>query len=302
MVQLLFILAALLGGYCCKTIPLNKSLLNRFLNGSILSILLIMGYEFGSNSVHLAEELLTLVRIISTFSVFLFVFNFSSVYVFIKLTHRQYQLKHHPVHANRKLYHYFIESSKYLIYVLAGMLIGVIFKWKLVYINYIISVVLLLILFIIGFQLREQNIPLKKIIANKTGLGLAVVITSSCMLSGLISAKILHMDAKTGLVLSSGFGWYTLSGILSSQLINHQIGTAAFFIDFLREIIAIILIPTLGRKQPIPMVGYSGATALDFTLPIIKTALGNEVIPVAITSGMILTILVPVLIPFIWTF
>jgi uncharacterized membrane protein YbjE (DUF340 family) len=73
------------------------------------------------------------------------------------------------------------------------------------------------------------------------------------------------------------------------------VGTASFFIDLLREIIAIVLIPYFGRNNPIPFIAYSGATALDFTLPVIQINCGDDFLPIAITSGIILTILVPIL-------
>ncbi|MGB1322041.1 MAG: LysO family transporter, partial [Vibrio gallaecicus] len=45
-------------------------------------------------------------------------------------------------------------------------------------------------------------------------------------------------------------------------------------------------------------IGYAGATAMDFTLPVIQTTGGVRCVPVAIVSGFILSILVPVLMLF----
>ena len=41
---------------------------------------------------------------------------------------------------------------------------------------------------------------------------------------------------------------------------------------------------------------YGGATALDFTLPVIQKSGGIQVVPVAIVSGFILSLLGPILI------
>ncbi|TXJ03121.1 MAG: DUF340 domain-containing protein, partial [Neisseriales bacterium] len=70
----------------------------------------------------------------------------------------------------------------------------------------------------------------------------------------------------------------------------------SFFIDFIREIIAIILIPSLGQRYPATFVAYSGATAMDFSLPIIKQNLHEDCILLAISSGMLLSVAVPILI------
>ena len=45
-----------------------------------------------------------------------------------------------------------------------------------------------------------------------------------------------------------------------------------------------------------PAIGYGGATALDFTLPVIQKSGGIQVVPVAIVSGFILSLLGPILI------
>ncbi len=301
MAQLLCILIALFAGYFCKKISVTSIMMNRFLRFSVLLILVIMGYEFGSSSAHIFNELLQLFEIVVVFTTTLFLFNFITVYVYMRLKHISYQNLLNHSKSYILFSKYIFESGKYLLYLLIGITAGALFNWKLVYINDIINVILLIILFIIGYQLRAQNVSIKQIFSNKIGIAIAALILISSMAAGVVAAKWLHLDIHTGLVLSSGFGWYTLSGILSGQLINHQIGTASFFIDFTREIVAIILIPILGRQTPLPMIGYSGATALDFTLPIIKVNLGDEVVPIAVTSGMILTILVPILLPLMWT-
>ncbi|WP_315980421.1 LysO family transporter [Aliamphritea spongicola] len=48
-------------------------------------------------------------------------------------------------------------------------------------------------------------------------------------------------------------------------------------------------------------MGYSGATALDFTLPLLAKCHGASVIPNAIASGFILSLAVPVLVPLLYT-
>jgi uncharacterized membrane protein YbjE (DUF340 family) len=42
-------------------------------------------------------------------------------------------------------------------------------------------------------------------------------------------------------------------------------------------------------------IGYGGATAMDFTLPVIRSSGGLPCVPVAIASGFLLSFLSPVL-------
>jgi uncharacterized membrane protein YbjE (DUF340 family) len=59
----------------------------------------------------------------------------------------------------------------------------------------------------------------------------AVVVTASSLAGGVINAFILDLPLKTGLAMASGFGWYSLSGILMTESFGPVIGSAAFFND-----------------------------------------------------------------------
>lgn len=297
MTQLITILFAIFAGYFCKKLPFSMSSLNKFLNIAIISILLIMGYQFGSTSANLIAELYVLFKTVGIFVICLLVANCIFISIAFRKSHDNIKDQHQQV----KGFFFYVKSScKYLIYVCFGIGLGYIINYKLLHIDFIISAILLVVLFIIGFQLKAQNIAIKTILVNKAGIYLTCIIVISSMIGGIFAALISGLSIKTGLVLSSGYGWYTLSGILASQLINQHMGTTAFFIDFIRELLSLIIIPLFGRKFPMQSVGYAGATALDFTLPIIKETLGEELVPLAITSGMLLSILVPILIPIVW--
>ena len=298
MTQLSAILVAIIVGYSCKRLPFSLAILNRFLALSILLILVIMGYEFGSKAANLTAELYALGKIVCIFVVCIFGFNFLS----ISLTCRKFKCQYSCSGEKASVWLYIKSSSKYLIYVILGIIFGYFLKFPLHYLDHIISGLLLCILFVIGYQLKAQNIALKSIILNKIGLVVALTITLSSMGAGIAAGLLSGLSIKTGLVLGSGFGWYTLSGIITGELINQQMGTAAFFIDFSRELVALVMVPVLGQKYPLQSVGYCAATALDYTLPVIKENMGEEVVPVAIASGMILTIIVPILIPIVWQF
>lgn len=299
MLQLFSILFAIILGHSCRKLPVSQGVLNTLLNISVLTILFIMGYDFGSNIYNLSSEIVNLLKLVITFTFFLLVINFLFCYIFGRIQSKKNI--QNISRSNPPLLSYIIASGKYLFYVIDGIVLGYFLKWGIhfAYLNTVISCILFIILFIIGHQLKLQGISLKNIFANKLGFVIALVIIFSSFLAAFISSEVLNLNLKSALMLSSGFGWYTLSGILNGQLINHSMGTISFFIDFLREIISILLIPTLGARFSIPLIGYCGATALDFTLPIIKENLGEAAVPIAITSGMVLTVLVPILIPLI---
>jgi uncharacterized membrane protein YbjE (DUF340 family) len=93
------------------------------------------------------------------------------------------------------------------------------------------------------------------------------------MVAGVINAFILDLPLKTGLAMASGFGWYSLSGILLTESFGPVIGSAAFN-DLARELLAIMLIPGLVRRSRSTALGLCGATSMDFTLPVLQRSGG----------------------------
>ncbi len=103
--------------------------------------------------------------------------------------------------------------------------------------------------------------------------------------------------------IGSGFGYYSLSSILISKLSNENIGIIALLSNIIREITTLVLAPFLvryfGRLAPI---AAGGATTSDTTLPVILKYSGKEYVLGAVIQGIILTLLVPVFISFIYAF
>lgn len=191
----------------------------------------------------------------------------------------------------------FADAIKTLVCVLIGLVIGIFASDSLLHVDTIVTYLLYLLLFLIGRQLHQGNYRLRKLFLNTQGLIIAFTTVSTTLLGGLIGALILDLPISNGLAVVSGFGWYSLSGILITGLGNPVLGTTAFLLDIGREILALLLIPIFCRINSHVSVGYSGATAMDFTLPMLGKFHGANIIPTAIASGFIMSLLVPILIP-----
>lgn len=72
------------------------------------------------------------------------------------------------------------------------------------------------------------------------------------------------------------------------------IGSATFLNDILRELCAIILIPTLIKRYKLTALGLCGATSMDFTLPMLQKGAGVSIVPPAIVQGFLLTLIMPI--------
>ncbi|GAB3478779.1 LysO family transporter [Marinomonas epiphytica] len=190
-----------------------------------------------------------------------------------------------------------LEAVKTLAWVVAGIVLGFWGKDWAGHVDEIVTGLLYVLLFLVGCQLRQGNYRLRKLFLNSQGVIIASVTIFATLLSGWLGSLLLGLDWYHGLAVVSGFGWYSLSGILITGLGDPVLGTTAFLLDLGREIIALSIIPFLARVNSHLSVGYSGATAMDFTLPMLGKFHGAEIIPVCIASGFIMSILVPILIP-----
>ncbi len=208
-----------------------------------------------------------------------------------------------PVEAQSKaaqlpVYMMALESAKLILVVGAGLLLGLLLPFQVPYINEISEGILLLLLFFIGIQLRNSGLTLRQIILNKRGMIIACIIVGTSWIGGIIASYILDIPMTNGLAMASGFGWYSLAGILMGDAYGPVYGGASFMLELLRELVALIAIPMFIRRYPCTSIGYAGATAMDFTLPVIQSTGGVKCVPIAIVSGFILSLLVPILMLF----
>ena len=193
-------------------------------------------------------------------------------------------------------WHLILESLQLIFVIAAGFILGLFIPSEMINIDTISEGALVLLLLFIGCQLRNSGMLLREILLNTWGIKIALVMMLSSWIGGLAAALLLEIPLTNGLALASGFGWYSLSGILLTDGLSPGYGGAAFIIDLGRELVAILIIPSLIRLYPSTAIGYAGATAMDFTLPMIQKSGGNGYVPLAIVSGFILSLSSPLFI------
>ena len=189
----------------------------------------------------------------------------------------------------------FLAGLKPLLAVLAGLLAGYFLLPDLPMAEQVATWALMLLLFLIGLQLRNAGLSLRKLLMNRQGLGIALALAVSSLLGGVVLIPVLALPWHDVLALASGFGWYSLSGIVVGEALGPAWGGVAFLNDVIREMVARAIIPVLIATRPAMAIGYGGATAMDFTLPVIRSSGGLGCVPVAIASGFLLSFLSPVL-------
>ncbi|WP_213991965.1 lysine exporter LysO family protein [Sodalis sp. dw_96] len=189
-----------------------------------------------------------------------------------------------------------MDSLKLCLVVVGGFVIGLT-QWQwLNAASKASEFALILLLLLVGIQLRNGGMTLRQILLNRRGATVALVVAVSALAGGALAAMILGLPLRTGLAMASAYGWYSLSGILMTDAFGPVVGSAAFFNDLVRELLAIMLIPGLIGRSRSMALGLCGATSMDFTLPVLQRSGGLDVVPAAIVHGFLLSLLAPILI------
>ncbi|MFA0080400.1 lysine exporter LysO family protein [Vibrio breoganii] len=289
---LLFIFIPLIVGYLISV--KNSRILdkiNQFCSHTVLFILFLMGLSIAGMD-NLGGNIKQILTVTACFFVSMSVFNLIALpFIDAKL----------PLAVDGKqnklpLLQMASESLKLVVVVALGVIIGLVFSGYWSWVHAASEWTLFVLLFLIGIQLRNSGLTLREIIINKHGLIIAGVIVITSWLGGIVSALLLDLPLSQGLAMASGFGWYSLTGILITDNYGPLYGSASLIVELLRELVALIFIPMLIKTRPCTAIGYAGATAMDFTLPVIQQTGGIRCVPVAIVSGFILSLLVPILI------
>ena len=292
---LLIILLPLVIGYL---IPLHRpsalKLITRFLSWIVYVILFFMGISLAFLD-NLASNLLAILHYAAVSIVIIMLCNIAAL---MWLEQKMPWQNHHRQEKLPSRLAMALESLQLCGVVLIGFLIGLSGLSFLQHATEASEYTLIFLLFLIGIQLRNNGMTLRQIVLNRRGMIVAVVVMVSSLLGGVINAFILDLPLKTGLAMASGFGWYSLSGILLTESYGPVIGSAAFFNDLARELLAIMRIPGLVRRSRSTALGLCGATSMDFTLPVLQRSGGVEIVPAAIVHGFILSLLVPILMAF----
>ena len=291
---MIFILAPLVVGYLFS-ISNDQTL--EFINHStsrlIYVILALMGLSLAALD-NLGSNLQTILLYTVTFFVCLSVCNLMALPAIDKLL----PLKTDSSKKKLPLSSMAMESAKLILVVGSGLIAGLVLPISLDWVDTASEWILFVLLFFIGIQLRNSGLTLRQILLNKHGMVITITVIITSMLGGVIAAYILDIPLFKALAMSSGFGWYSLAGILMGDAFGPIYGGASFMLELLRELVALVLIPVLIRSYPCTSIGYAGATAMDFTLPVIQTTGGVRCVPIAIVSGFILSLLVPILMLF----
>lgn len=160
--------------------------------------------------------------------------------------------------------------------------------------------VLYLLMFAVGISVGMNKLILKKMREyNLTVLLIPLGIILGSVAGGIICGLLLNIPLDDSTAIASGLGWYSLSGVLISDLAGAEVGAIAFLSNLLREIFSFLLIPVIVKRfNPYTAIAPAGATSEDTTLPMMIRYTSEDVVVISVLNGVICSAVVPILIQF----
>lgn len=157
---------------------------------------------------------------------------------------------------------------------------------------------LYLLLFLVGVDMGRQGTMLNDIkVAGFKVLLVPAAVVVGTFLAAALAGLVLPMGPKDAMAASAGFGWYSLAPTLL-QSYSLSVSAVAFLSNVMREIFSIVAIPIVARRVGyVECVALAGATAMDTVLPVVVGSTHERIAIYSFSSGVVLSLLVPVLVP-----
>lgn len=189
-----------------------------------------------------------------------------------------------------------------IISIFIGIFCGLLLKssFLLNSVDIFIKLGLCLLLFFVGIDIGNyKNLAksLRKI--KKKVIFLPIITILGSIFGGFITASFLSLSFPETIAISSGMGWYSFSAIELAK-IDANLGAIAFLSNVFRELLTILLIPFIAKYLGgYEAISCAGAPAMDSLLPFINRNTPANMAIVSFYSGLIITLVIPILLPFL---
>lgn len=191
-------------------------------------------------------------------------------------------------------------TKKIMLVLVAGILCGVFLIPGSFYdtTGTLLDIGLCSLLFFVGIDIGTNIQALKNI--KKLGMKILLVPVATIIGSlagGAICGMIMNIGFTESLAVSAGFGWYSLAPVIIAPY-SSELSAIAFLMNVFREVLAIICIPFIAKHIGfLETIAIGGATSMDTCLPIITQNTDQEVAIISFVSGVVVSLMVPVLVP-----
>ncbi len=302
LIIILFLIAGLLVGRIRR---ISRSpWVHYCIDGALYLLLFFMGFRIGRNE-EVARQLGQIGILSLAFTAATVAGTVTVLLILYGLTERRKRTRvstvkeDTPSKARTRFIDFVREPGKLFLIVVAGFLIG---RFLPLFPGFTAETIttwfVYVLLFFIGIQLNNSTMRLKEALIHPETLVLPLGTIIGSLGGGALVGFLFDISVWKAVSVSAGFGWYSLSGVIISDLGDQVLGSAAFVSNILRESVALLTIPFFGASRfPRIGIGIAGATSMDVSLPLIQKSCGSHTVPLAISHGALLSLLVPVLVP-----
>lgn len=160
------------------------------------------------------------------------------------------------------------------------------------------DIALVVLMFAVGISVganKEVFSKLKQYNLKILIIPMGIIIGS--IIGGVVCAMLMGMSLNESVAITSGLGWYSLSGVLLTDLAGADVGTVAFLANLFREILAFMMIPLIAKYfNHYTAIAPAAATSEDTTLPVLIKYTSEDVVVMAVINGVVCSAMVPILI------
>lgn len=160
------------------------------------------------------------------------------------------------------------------------------------------DIALVVLMFAVGISVganKEVFSKLKQYNLKILIIPMGIIIGS--IIGGVVCAMLMGMSLNESVAITSGLGWYSLSGVLLTDLAGADVGTVAFLANLFREILAFMMIPLIAKYfNHYTAIAPAAATSEDTTLPVLIKYTSEDVVVMAVINGVVCSTMVPILI------
>lgn len=162
--------------------------------------------------------------------------------------------------------------------------------------------ILYLLMVLVGISVGLNKEAFRQVRRNPARiLIIPVGITIGSVIGGICGGLLLKMPLHDSVPITAAMGWYSLSGVLMTNLSGAEAGAVSFLCNLIREILSFLTIPFIARHiGHYAAIAPAGATSEDTTLPMFLRCTSEEIVIMAVLNGAICSALVPFLTPFLF--
>lgn len=160
------------------------------------------------------------------------------------------------------------------------------------------DLILYILMFSVGISIGMQDDVLSKIKQYNIKIFIIPIgIIVASFAAGFICSLLTGIPYSYSTAITSGMGWYSLSGATISKLVNAELGSIAFLSNLMREIFSFFIIPFIAlRFNYYTCIAPAGATSEDTTLPMMLKYTNEHTVVLSVLNGIICSFFVPILI------